>query len=327
MALCSTALLTLSCSTTAPASTVVMLHSQSAQFLTVGSTVIRISSNQSLKMQSFAPLAVTPRLQTQWRQISPTSIEAIVTGVPQPGTRYDVAVPTSLTCLTGCQATVSHVLINAQASITDVNFQLAQLGYLPLNVSGPQNAPTFTWRFPHLPADITALWNPSTFNPIERGAVMTFQDQHKIPATGVVNSTTYLLLRHAVATNQRDPKPWDYVDVATTLPETETLFVNGVKTFSTKVNTGISLSPTALGTYPVYLRYLSQTMSGTNPDGTHYSDPGIPWVSYFNGGDALHGFIRASYGWPQSLGCVEQTFNDAKYIFPYTPIGTLVTVR
>jgi lipoprotein-anchoring transpeptidase ErfK/SrfK len=49
-------------------------------------------------------------------------------------------------------------------------------------------------------------------------------------------------------------------------------------------------------------------------------------VSYFNGGDALHGFIRASYGWPQSLGCVEMPFASAKTVFPYTPIGTLVTV-
>ena len=52
-------------------------------------------------------------------------------------------------------------------------------------------------------------------------------------------------------------------------------------------------------------------MSGTNPDGSHYSDPGIPWVSYFNGGDALHGFIRASYGFPQSLGCVEMPYSEA----------------
>ena len=46
-------------------------------------------------------------------------------------------------------------------------------------------------------------------------------------------------------------------------------------------------------------------MSGTNPDGSHYNDPGIKWVSYFNGGDALHAFDRASFGTPQSLGCVE----------------------
>ena len=46
-------------------------------------------------------------------------------------------------------------------------------------------------------------------------------------------------------------------------------------------------------------------MSGTNPNGTHYDDPGIRWISYFHGGEALHAFNRASFGTPQSLGCVE----------------------
>jgi hypothetical protein len=68
-------------------------------------------------------------------------------------------------------------------------------------------------------------------------------------------------------------------------------------------------------------------MSGMNPNGSHYSDPGIPWISYFNGGDALHGFIRYSYGYPQSLGCVEMPFASAATVWPHTPIGTLVTVR
>ena len=52
-------------------------------------------------------------------------------------------------------------------------------------------------------------------------------------------------------------------------------------------------------------------MSGENPDGSHYEDPGIMWVSYFNGGDALHAFDRPSYGCPQSLGCVEMRLEDA----------------
>jgi lipoprotein-anchoring transpeptidase ErfK/SrfK len=67
-------------------------------------------------------------------------------------------------------------------------------------------------------------------------------------------------------------------------------------------------------------------MSGTNPDGSHYSDPGVPWVSYFNGGDALHGFLRASYGSAQSLGCVEMPYDVAHRVYGYTPIGTLVDV-
>jgi lipoprotein-anchoring transpeptidase ErfK/SrfK len=69
------------------------------------------------------------------------------------------------------------------------------------------------------------------------------------------------------------------------------------------------------------------TMSGTNPDGSHYSDPGIQYVSYFNGGDALHAFNRASFGTPQSLGCVELPLAAARTVWPYTPIGTLVTVE
>jgi lipoprotein-anchoring transpeptidase ErfK/SrfK len=130
----------------------------------------------------------------------------------------------------------------------------------------------------------------------------------------------------AVDNNKVDPGSYNYVVVAESSTETTTLYVAGRMKFRTLANTGISVTPTATGTFPVYLRYLTQTMSGTNPDGSHYSDPGIQWVSYFNGGDALHGFIRSYYGSPQSLGCVEMTYAAAKVIWPFTPIGTLVTV-
>jgi lipoprotein-anchoring transpeptidase ErfK/SrfK len=68
-------------------------------------------------------------------------------------------------------------------------------------------------------------------------------------------------------------------------------------------------------------------MSGTNPDGSHYEDPGIKWISYFNGGDALHNFNRSSFGTPQSLGCVELPLAASAEIWKYTPIGTVVTVE
>jgi lipoprotein-anchoring transpeptidase ErfK/SrfK len=123
-----------------------------------------------------------------------------------------------------------------------------------------------------------------------------------------------------------DSAPYNYVFVSKTLPETTTVYSNGAAVYSTRANTGVAGAPTADGTFPVYLRYKVTTMSGTNPDGSKYVDPGIPWVSYFNGGDALHGFVRGSYGYPQSDGCVEMPPANAAVVYPLTPIGTLVTV-
>jgi lipoprotein-anchoring transpeptidase ErfK/SrfK len=77
----------------------------------------------------------------------------------------------------------------------------------------------------------------------------------------------------------------------------------------------------------VYEHFASTTMEGTNPDGTHYDDKNVLWVSYFTNGDALHAFQRQTYGHPQSLGCVEMPTADAAKVWPLTPIGTLVTIQ
>jgi lipoprotein-anchoring transpeptidase ErfK/SrfK len=66
-------------------------------------------------------------------------------------------------------------------------------------------------------------------------------------------------------------------------------------------------------------------MKGTNPDGTKYADP-VQFVAYFRSGEAVHYFPRGSYGWPQSLGCVELTLSDAQQAWPYLTYGSLVTV-
>jgi lipoprotein-anchoring transpeptidase ErfK/SrfK len=105
-----------------------------------------------------------------------------------------------------------------------------------------------------------------------------------------------------------------------------TLYSGGRVVLQTPANTGIPQRPTQRGTFAVFEHVRSGTMTGTNPDGTHYHDVGIPWISYFNGGDAIHGFLRVSYGTRQSLGCVELPYAQAAKVWPYTPIGTLVTV-
>ncbi len=114
--------------------------------------------------------------------------------------------------------------------------------------------------------------------------------------------------------------------VSESQPENVSVWHSGKIVVHGLANTGVAAAPTALGTYAVFEHIASATMSGTNPDGSTYTDPGIPWISYFNGGDALHGYIRASYGFPQSVGCVEMPYSEAGAVFPYTPIGTIVNV-
>jgi len=103
------------------------------------------------------------------------------------------------------------------------------------------------------------------------------------------------------------------------LPQLLTLWHNGQTVLTSPGNTGVPSAPTKLGTFPVFEHIPVGTMSGTNPDGSHYNDPGIRWISYFHGGDALHSFNRASFGTPQSLGCVELPLATAANLWPYTP--------
>jgi peptidoglycan hydrolase-like protein with peptidoglycan-binding domain len=186
---------------------------------------------------------------------------------------------------------------------------------------------TFQWRFPHIPASLSALWQAGAPNVITTGAVMAFENANGLATDGDAGPAVWRALLRAAAAHAVTSAPYDYVYVSTGSPEYVTVWRDGVNVFTTLANTGIPQAPTAAGTWPVYARYVTTTMSGTNPDGSYYSDPGIPWVSYFNGGDALHGFLRAQYGFPQSLGCVEMPFSSAATVWPYTPLGTLVTVQ
>jgi lipoprotein-anchoring transpeptidase ErfK/SrfK len=115
------------------------------------------------------------------------------------------------------------------------------------------------------------------------------------------------------------------VHVSESLPERLMLWENGRTVLTSLTNTGIPGEPTALGTYPIFVRYAFNYMSGTNPDGSHYDDP-VYWINYFNGGDAVHGFVRGSYGFPQSLGCVELPIPTAHVAFNHLAIGDLVSV-
>jgi hypothetical protein len=220
---------------------------------------------------------------------------------------------------------------------------LARLGYLPVRwhqaanppstpaseVAAAASAPrgTFSWRYPQTPASLQTLWKPGSWNVVTQGAVMRFENEHGIGTDGVAGPQVWRALMRDDLAGRRYDGGYSYVYVHETLPQSLTLWHAGRVVLTSPGNTGIASAPTAQGTWPVFEHISVGTMSGTNPDGSHYNDPGIRWISYFHGGDALHEFPRASFGTPQSLGCVELPEAAAATIWPYTPIGTLVTIE
>ena len=314
----------------------VKISSQVPAILSSQMPVVRLNFNARVKASSLPRLIIKPEVSTKWQQIGPRAVQAVATSRLQPSVNYTVETPTAMTCAKKCTFTSMRALdTNIATNVTWEEQLLAETGYLPVSFapSLAQSDPSvetpgvFTWLYPQLPTSLSVQWRVGVANILVTGALMNFQSVHGLPTSGLADPVTWSDLINAARNGDDDPSTYNYVDVTETVPETLTLYIAGKPTFHSLINTGISAAPTALGTYPVYLRYTSQTMSGTNPDGSHYSDPGIPWISYFNGGDALHGFIRSTYGWPQSLGCVEMPFSSAQTVWPHTPIGTLVTIR
>lgn len=190
----------------------------------------------------------------------------------------------------------------------------------------PENG-ALTWRFPNTPSSLSALWSQGTANTIDRGAIMQFEFDHNMKMDGQAGPKVWAALASALAARQADARPYNYLIASESSPESLSVWSDGKIVYTSPANTGVAGAPTAKGTFPVFDRYASTTMSGHNPDGSTYHDPGIPYVAYFNGGDAVHGFTRGSYGSPQSVGCVELPIGNAKVVYGMDPYGTLVTVE
>lgn len=93
------------------------------------------------------------------------------------------------------------------------------------------------------------------------------------------------------------------------------------------ISSGKAATPTQIGEGRIYAKYAMQTMTGTI-NGEYYYVPNIKWVSYFNGGEAIHGtYWHSNFGNPMSHGCINMTEEAAKVIYDFAPIGTKVIVH
>jgi hypothetical protein len=315
-----------------------------------GDTSVQIAFSSKLASSSVVPV-FRPAVPGQW-QTSGAMMSFTPSTPFAPSTKYTLRIPAGsagLRSVVGGLMAKPVQLSFKTTSYSDLRLEqvLSELGYLPMawqpsserisggpsgggGVAGQEqlafSPPTgsFSWDSGY-PASLQDQWATGRPNVVLRGAVMAFQSQHRLAINGVTSKKVWRERFIAAASSDHNTVGYTYAIASKSLPETLTIWHNGHQVLRTLANTGIPIDPTAPGTYPVYLRYRFQIMQGTNPDGSHYADP-VSFVSYFDGGEAVHYFPRGSYGFPQSLGCVELPYTSAEHAWPYLTYGSLVTV-
>jgi lipoprotein-anchoring transpeptidase ErfK/SrfK len=307
--------------------------------------------------------SVTPPVAGSWSEPDPYTLSftpsgfgfgpdtTVTVGFDRPISVLGGAPSTDASSSTSPAAARSFRFDTSPGSILRLEQLLAELHYLPLRFVPATGAaePTsfagelatvshplpgsFSWRWPSTPASLRAEWAPGSPNLMLEGALMAFDstlgnyDGYRADAASVAqlaDAPTWDALARAAVAGHMDPSGYSYVFVDQTT-EQLTLWEDGKVVLTSPTNTGIAADPTQNGTFPIYLRFVENYMNGTNPDGSKYHDL-VHWINYFNGGDAVHGFLRASYGARQSLGCAELPLATAKVAFAHLTIGDLVTV-
>jgi len=320
----------------------------------------RVDGTGSIEVGFSAPLAadsptpaLSPRVSGQWHQIGATMVFTPDIGFA-PSTRVTVRVPAGPTGVrSAAGALLARPLVahfsTKPYSLMRLSEILSQLGYLPLSwapdaswhLVGQAGRPgarlaaqiamaysppagKFHWDKGYPPV-LRSQWRPGGPNLLVTGAVMAFESQHGMQSDGLASRAVWAALFAAADRGRDNRAGYTYALATKAAPETLTIWHDGKIVLQSLANTGIPVAPTADGTFPVYLRYRFQIMTGVNPDGSRYADP-VSFVAYFNGGDAVHYFPRGSYGFEQSLGCLELPLSSAARAWPYLTYGSLVTV-
>ena len=261
----------------------------------------------------------------------------------EPCTAYQLTIPASIqaTGQTPLGKTRRLTLNVACPPVKAFQQALARLGYLPYTFHSlygihlPGGAETRSAAAHHAfhPPTGALVANVHDAPPLAygrldettQGALTVFEADHGIES-GASNARIWLSLLAAETVGRRNPSPYTFVTVTESSPETLEVHKGNHVVLSSPTNTGVPGAETPQGVFPIFTRDVSTTMIGTDPDGTHYDVPDVPWVNYFNGGDAVHGYERGSYGSPQSNGCVELPISTAERVYGMLALGDIVYI-
>jgi len=89
------------------------------------------------------------------------------------------------------------------------------------------------------------------------------------------------------------------------------------------VSTGLPATPTPVGQFRIWIKLRYDDMAGAD-----YYIKDVPFVMYFHEGYGLHGVTwHGNFGHPMSHGCVNQSTEEAEWLFNFADVGTLVNIH
>ncbi|MGH7192283.1 MAG: L,D-transpeptidase, partial [Candidatus Saccharimonadales bacterium] len=159
----------------------------------------------------------------------------------------------------------------------------------------------------------------------------TLKTQAKQVAKGILGGQGGIKFNTPLATKpfrSVTPAAFDKLIVVNVTSKKMWIFQNGKQIKTYLVSAGKPSTPTPLGEFHIYAKFTVQDMRGSNPDGTPYFQPQVPWVNYFSAGSAIHGVYWHPLSWfgaiNSSHGCVGLPVDEAEWVFDWAPMGTPV---
>ena len=192
----------------------------------------------------------------------------------------------------------------AANQINNVKLNKATRTFTPTSTFTPTFTPTPTSTFTPTPTSTNTPTPTTTFTP------------SPTPSKKAKKKSKYAIPPKSIKGNQK----WIDVDLSK-----QRLFAyegtNKIKIFI--VSTGTWQHPTVIGTFRIYVKYRYANMRGPG-----YNLPNVPYSMYFYKGYGLHGtYWHHNFGHPMSHGCVNLRTIDAKWLYNWAPLGTIVRVH
>jgi len=109
---------------------------------------------------------------------------------------------------------------------------------------------------------------------------------------------------------------WIHVDLA---EQTLVAYEGDKPVYATVISSGKEGHEPPTGLFQIEQKYLSTTMSATDPIDGYYEVEEVPWTLYYHGGFALHGaYWHTDFGKVRSHGCTNIAPVDARWLYYWT---------